>query len=50
VPRGIAGPTPSSPARDDVHGEFEAITWASERGLNMIITHDWNDPDNHADR
>ena len=30
-------------------GTFEAITRASERGLNMIITHEdtyWNDPDN----
>ena len=30
-------------------GTFEAITRASERGLNMIVTHEdtfWNDPDN----
>src|SRR3954468_20475659 len=29
-------------------GTFEAITRASERGLNMIVTHEdtyWNDPD-----
>src|SRR4029079_15183720 len=30
-------------------GTFEAVTRASERGLNMIVTHEdtwWNDPDN----
>src|SRR3569832_153559 len=32
-----------------IMGTFEAITRASERGLNMIVPHEdtyWNDPDN----
>jgi putative NIF3 family GTP cyclohydrolase 1 type 2 len=46
----FGGPeTPVTGIATTFMGTFEAITRASERGLNMIVTHEdtyWNDPDN----